>query len=313
MSEGITPEELLSWARGEGASDIHLDPQPDGVRVRFRVDGVLREQEPLPAACWPRWLGRLKVLGALDLLDGLHPQDGVVRVEAADWRLAVLPGIQGSKVTLRLLDARPLAGLAGLGMEPATANVLRRLLDGTGLLPVVGPAGAGKTTTLYACLWESVQQGKLVVSLEDPVERILPGVVQMQIRPRAGLGFTEAVRAVLRHDPQVLAIGEVRDEDGARAVVRAALTGHLVLCTVHAANSLSAIERMLDLGADRAALTATMCGVVEQHLVRRLCRECGGSGVSGGEPCARCRGQGWQGRELLAVVKPALAPLPRVT
>lgn len=296
--EGVerTVRRLLEDAATRGASDVHLEPVGSAVRVRYRVDGELRDGLALGGEEWPRVAGLLRYLSGLDLLDGLHPQDGVLVLDGRTWRVALLPCLQGERVTLRLQAGLPYGGLAGLGLETEVVAELRFLLEGSGLLAITGPASSGKTTTLYACLKEVVEAGKSVISVEDPVEQPIPGVTQVQVRPRAGFGFLAAVRAALRHDPRVLAIGEVRDEESARAAVRCALGGHLVLCTLHAGSAADAVERLAEMGVDRRQLAAALCGILEQRLVRKPCPCCGGAG------CPRCGERGWQGRRPLARV-----------
>lgn len=285
---------LLEDAAGQGASDVHLEPGEGVVRVRYRVDGELREVCPLGGGDWPRLVGVLKLLAGLDLLDGLRPQDGVLPVNGHTWRVALLPCVQGERVTLRLQGGLPASGLEDLGLEPEVVAEVRSLLEGSGLLAITGPASSGKTTTLYACLKEVAESGKSTISVEDPVEQPIPGVTQVQVQPRAGFGFLAAMRAALRHDPRVLAVGEVRDEESTRAAVRCALGGHLVLCTLHAGGAVDAVERLVEMGADRRHLTVALCGILEQRLVRRPCGDCQGAG------CPECGSRGWQGRRALA-------------
>ena len=291
---------LLDDAASRGASDVHLEPVAGGVWVRYRVDGELRDGLALGGEEWPRVAGLLRYLSGLDLLDGLHPQDGVLALDGRTWRVALLPCVQGERVTLRLQGGLPYGGLGCLGLEGEVVTELRCLLEGTGLLAITGPASSGKTTTLYACLKEIADAGKSAISVEDPVEQPIPGVTQVQIRPRAGFGFLAAVRAALRHDPRVLAIGEVRDEESARAAVRCALGGHLVLCTLHAGSAGHAVERLVEMGVDRRQLAGAVCGILEQRLVRKPCPRCQGLG------CPRCAERGWQGRRPLARLVPGL-------
>lgn len=291
-------QDLLVRARAAGASDIHFEPGREGARVRFRVDGTLREGETVPPELWPRFLGRLKLWAGLDLLDSLRPQDGVLRQEGFSCRVATLPSLQGEKVAIRLLEGVFALTLEDLGFEDEVVASLRQLLEGTGLVVLAGPASSGKTTTLYACLVELAAAGKSAVAAEDPVESLVGGITQVPVRSRAGVGFTEVMRAALRQDPQVLAVGEVRDPESARATVRAALGGHLVLCTLHAGDALAALARFLELGTERRQLAAALQGMVELRLFRCLCRECGGKG------CPECASTGWRGREPLAAVLP---------
>lgn len=284
---------LLDGALALGASDVHLQPLGEAVGVRYRVDGELREGPALAPGEWRRVVAVLRLLAGLDLLDGLHPQDGLLCVNGYTWRVALLPCVQGEKVTLRRQGGLP-DRLESLGLEAEVVGGVRSLLEGCGLLAITGPASSGKTTTLYTLLREVVAAGKSAISVEDPVEQVIPGVTQVQVRTRAGFGFLAAMRAALRHDPRVLAIGEVRDEESTRAAVRSALGGHLVLCTLHAGAAGEAVERLVEMGATRRQLAVALCGILEQRLVRKPCPSCQGAG------CSSCGGRGWQGLRALA-------------
>ncbi len=294
---------MLTQAAEERVSDIHLDPACGETEVKWRIDGILQPAAAVPAGLWLRVLGRLKVLGGLDLLDAIHPQDGVLEYDGVSWRVAMLPAVQGTRVVLRRLDDLHSGGLAAVGVDGDAITSLRAILSGTGLVVITGPANCGKTTTLYACLGDLARAGKVVVSVEDPVESIVAGVTQVPVRIRSGFGFAEAMRAALRHDPQVLAVGEVREEEGAQAAIRAALSGHLVLCTLHAGSVAAAVERWLELGVDRHQLAEALAGVVEQRLLRCFCPNCRGTAKS----CLYCRGTGWRGRVAMVAVA-AMSP-----
>jgi type II secretory ATPase GspE/PulE/Tfp pilus assembly ATPase PilB-like protein len=274
---------MLAEAARAGASDVHLESTPEALRVRMRLDGVLRDAQELGPEFRTAVISRLKVLAGLDIAERRVPQDGRARVRVGDRELDVrvntLPALHGESVVLRLLDgggdAQPQT-LEGLGFTDTMLTPLRQLLHrSAGLVLVTGPTGSGKTTTLYAALRERSTPGVKVVTVEDPVEYRLDGVVQLPINPRAGFGFPDALRAILRHDPDVILVGEMRDADTAEIAVRAALTGHLVLSTVHTTDAVGALARVRDMGVPPYLLTATLQGVLAQRLVRCVCPSCG--------------------------------------
>jgi type II secretory ATPase GspE/PulE/Tfp pilus assembly ATPase PilB-like protein len=263
------------------ASDLHVEAGDEGATVRLRVDGVMVAGPPVPRALAAAVCSRLKILAGLDIADRLRPQDGRALVRAAgrplELRVSSLPSVRGENLVLRLLDPDAgLASLAALGLLPADAERLGRLLDAReGLVLVTGPTGSGKTTTLYAALGRVLERGGVnVVTVENPVERRLPGVVQVQTHERAGLTFAAALRAILRQDPDVVLVGEVRDAETAAVAAQAALTGHLVLATLHTADAAGAVARLADVGVEPFKLAAALRGVVAQRLVRRLCDGC---------------------------------------
>jgi type II secretory ATPase GspE/PulE/Tfp pilus assembly ATPase PilB-like protein len=271
---------LIAEAVVAGASDLHIEADEDGVRVRMRIDGALRDRARLAPASHAPLVARLKVVSALDIAERRLPQDGRTVVTVArrrvDVRVATLPTWHGESATLRLLPrtTRP-PTLASLGLSPGT----RAVLDGAlarpqGLVLVTGPTGSGKTTTLHAALAGVADATRKVVTLEDPIERALAGANQTQVEPRIGLGFALGLRHALRHDPDVLLVGEVRDAETATLVVEAAFTGHLVLTTLHSVDAPSAVSRLVELGAERALIAPTLLAVVAQRLARRVCRSC---------------------------------------
>jgi type II secretory ATPase GspE/PulE/Tfp pilus assembly ATPase PilB-like protein len=274
-------DDLLAHAVVHRASDLHVEAGDDGATVRLRVDGVMVAGPPVPRGLAAAVASRLKILAGLDIADRLRPQDGRALVRAAgravELRVSSLPTVRGENLVLRLLD--PDAGLAALdalGLRPADQERLERLLDAReGLVLVTGPTGSGKTTTLYAALGRVLGRGGVnVVTVENPVERRLPGVVQVQTHERAGLTFAAALRAILRQDPDVVLVGEVRDHETALVAAQAALTGHLVLATVHTVDAVGAVTRLADLGVEPFKVAAALRGVVAQRLVRRLCAAC---------------------------------------
>ncbi|BCU82337.1 hypothetical protein JIR001_21200 [Polycladomyces abyssicola] len=287
---------LLERAIDMRASDIHVEPQGDGLRIRFRIDGFLTVIDRIPSEWMLRYVSRLKVMGHLDIGEKRLPQDGAMTIrhrgEKVDVRISTMPTVHGEKVVLRLLRDRPDGWLlAELGMdEPELSRVTRLIARPHGLIVVTGPTGAGKTTTLYAMLRELNRPETNIVTLEDPVEYQMPGVNQIQIHPKAGFTFAAGLRAVLRQDPNVIMVGEIRDRETADIAVRAAMTGHLVLSTLHTPDALSSITRLLDMGVEPYRVAATLIGAVAQRLVRRVCGSCVGEG------CPDCQQTGYHGR-----------------
>ncbi len=301
---------LLLDALRLGASDLHLESTADGLRVRYRLDGVLRDVERVPASLRAGVVSRVKILAGLDVAERRQPQDGRARVRVGerevDLRASTLPALHGESVVLRVLDqAGGARDLAALGMPDHVRAPFERLLGTTsGLLLVTGPTGSGKTTTLYAALRRVSTPGVKVVTVEDPVEYRLPDAVQIPTNTRAGLGFPAALRSILRHDPDVVMVGETRDRETAEIAIQAALTGHLVFSTLHTTDAPSAVTRLVDMGVDPYLVAATVQGVLAQRLVRVVCAECGPRSPGLGS-CHACGGTGYRGRtgiyELLVV------------
>ncbi len=273
---------MLGEAVRADASDVHLEATASGLRVRMRRDGVLQDVQLLADHFTAGVVSRLKVMAGLDIAERRLPQDGRARVQVdgreIDVRVATVPAIHGESLVLRLLDSggtRP-RSLAALGIAPATrAAFAAQLARSSGLLLVTGPTGSGKTTTLYAALAERSTPAVKVVTVEDPVEYRLDGVVQLPVNPKAGFDFANALRAILRHDPDVILVGEMRDAATAEMAVQAALTGHLVLSTLHTTDAASAVVRLTDMGIPPYLIAATLQGVLAQRLVRLTCQHCG--------------------------------------
>lgn len=270
---------LIEDAARQGASDIHLEPEAGFVRIRYRIDGVLRPARSLRKEHWPPLLVRLKVLGGLNIAEQRAPQDGQLSLQAAgrtlDIRVACLPTLHGENLSLRLFDrARGLPTLSSLCHPVQHAQLTRMLARPEGMLLVTGPTGAGKTTTLYAMLAHLNDSAVNIMTLEDPVEYPLPMVRQTPVNEALKLDFASGIRALMRQDPDILLVGEIRDEATARMAFRAAMTGHLVLSTLHAHSALGAIPRLLDLGVGPEMLAGNLIGVVGQRLVRTLCLAC---------------------------------------
>ena len=272
---------MISDGVREGASDIHCEPMVEGTSVRYRIDGVMKEVMRLPRSAGPALVRRVKILAKLDVTDPLHPHDGrcAVRVDgkAIDLRVSSVPvARRGEKVVIRILDKNNLrANVPDLKLPPAEESLLLRLLGHReGIVLVTGPTGSGKTTTLYAAL-NQLKTGKVnIVTVEDPVEYDVPGISQLQVNEAQGFTFASALRSVLRQDPDIVLVGEIRDIETATIATQASLSGHLVLSTLHTNDAPSAIVRLRDLGIDSFKIGAAIKGVVAQRLVRRLCAEC---------------------------------------
>jgi type II secretory ATPase GspE/PulE/Tfp pilus assembly ATPase PilB-like protein/ActR/RegA family two-component response regulator len=262
------------------ASDIHLEPEETGVAVRYRIDGVLRQVMVLPKAAKVPIASRIKIMAQLDIADRLRPQDGRARVAVGgnrvDLRVSTLPAAQGEKVVIRILDQRStVLSLDSLGLLEDERARIDALLDAReGIVLVTGPTGSGKTTTLYSMLRAVQARGVNIVTVEDPVEYRLPGIVQVQVNEKAGLTFPSALRSILRQDPDVILVGEIRDHETATIAVQASLTGHLVLSTLHTNDAVSAVTRLVDIGVESYKIAAALKGVVAQRLLRRLCPTC---------------------------------------
>ena len=271
----IVSEGILSRA-----SDIHIEPEEGGFAVRYRIDGVLRQVMKIPRAAGFPLVSRIKIISNLDIADRLRPQDGRARVAVngvpVDLRVSTLPASMGEKVVIRVLDSRStVLTLEALGLNTNEFDAFKALLNHhEGILLVTGPTGSGKTTTLYSAI-RSIQTGKTnIVTVEDPVEYRLHGIVQVQVHEKAGLTFASALRSILRQDPDVVLIGEIRDRETAQIAVQASLTGHLVLSTLHTNDAANAVTRLVDIGIEPYKIAASLRGVVAQRLMRRLCPSC---------------------------------------
>jgi type II secretory ATPase GspE/PulE/Tfp pilus assembly ATPase PilB-like protein/ActR/RegA family two-component response regulator len=262
------------------ASDIHIEPEEGGFAVRYRIDGVLRQTMKVPRAAGFPLVSRIKIISSLDIADRLRPQDGRARVAVngvpVDLRVSTLPASMGEKVVIRILDSRAtVISLDALGLNPDEHDAFKALLTHhEGIILVTGPTGSGKTTTLYSAI-RSIQTGKTnIVTVEDPVEYRLQGIVQVQVHEKAGLTFASALRSILRQDPDVVLVGEIRDKETATIAVQASLTGHLVLSTLHTNDAANAVTRLVDVGVEPYKIAASLRGVLAQRLMRRLCPAC---------------------------------------
>ncbi|HLP76609.1 MAG TPA: ATPase, T2SS/T4P/T4SS family [Candidatus Paceibacterota bacterium] len=289
-------EQLVRRAERAGASDVHVQMRGGIAEIAFRLDGVISLVTELPGEIAERVVGRIKFLARLKTYQESLPQDGRIdRAELGsrnDVRVATYPTVSGEKIVLRLFSTTATRALDELGFpEQAHSELEKFLRQPSGLLLLTGPAGSGKTTTIYACLRFLVELGgRHVITIEDPAEQIISGVMQTEINEARGLDFAKAARHLLRQDPQVLVIGEMRDEETANIAVRAALTGHLVISTLHAGSSKGVLERLLVLCPDHSAIAASVELIMNQRLIRRLCPDCRGEG------CTACLKTGFRGR-----------------
>ncbi|MEP1696283.1 MAG: GspE/PulE family protein [Paracoccaceae bacterium] len=292
--------DLVATAVATRASDIHIEAEETGARVRLRVDGTLQTERHLREDLRNAVVSRLKVMANLNISEKRRPQDGrtemSVRGRNVDIRLSTLPTMYGESIVLRLLDRSHVQlDWNALGFRPEQAQEIVQLVnEPNGIFLVAGPTGSGKTTTLYTALDAINQSDRKIVTVEDPVEYTLAGINQVQVAPEIDMTFANALRAILRQDPNVVMVGEVRDEETAEIAVRAALVGRLVLSTVHTNSSVAAIDRLRDLGLPSYLIAATLRGVLSQRLVRTTCSECRGTG------CEVCSQSGFQGRSVIS-------------
>ena len=312
---------LVRDAYDASASDVHLEATRVGLSARFRVDGVLTRAPEPPSHLHHAVVSRIKLLAELDIAERRRPQDGRIRVRLEarelDLRVSTVPTMYGESVVLRLLDhgGRPVS-LDALGMAPDVWSAMANLSAAPhGLVLVTGPTGSGKTTTLYAALARRNAAAEKIITVEDPIEYQLAGITQMPVHRQAGVTFAAALRAILRQDPDVVMIGEMRDQETAEIAIQAAMTGHLVFSTLHTNDAISAVPRLVDLGVPEYLIAATLEGVLAQRLVRRICAECresyapaaeqvaflsGGNAraatLTRGAGCRACRGTGFRGR-----------------
>jgi type IV pilus assembly protein PilB len=321
---------LISNAVREGASDIHIEPKEKSMKTRFRIDGVLFEMKQSPLNMHPAIVSRIKIMANLDISERRLPQDGKIKVNvggrAIDLRVSILPTNHGEKVVIRVLDSKSvLRGLEQLGMESDIMGVFHEQIAlPHGILLVTGPTGSGKSTTLYSALCQMDGDKLNISTVEDPVEYELDFCNQVQTNDKIGLDFAFSLRSLLRQDPDVIMIGEIRDNETARIAVQAALTGHLVLSTLHTNDATSSITRLVDIGIDKYLIAASLNAVLAQRLVRKICPKCKktyqvpegmreyvkASGIKTrkfyhGVGCDDCRGSGYEGRvgiyELLVI------------
>lgn len=323
---------IFATALRERASDIHLVPFEQSIQLRYRIDGLLQEKPPPPKHLHAALVSRIKIMADMNIAERYMPQDGHIQINhrgvRVDIRVGTLPTIYGEGVVLRLLEkGTKMLTIQELGLQAERAALLMRLVEKPhGLFLATGPTGSGKTTTLYSILQTIYTPEKKILTIEDPVEYELPGVAQIPVRPSRNFGFANGLRSILRQDPDMVMVGEIRDSETAEIAIRAALTGHQVFSTLHTNDSTGAITRLLDMGVEAFLISSALEGVLAQRLVRRICPQCktewpvsaavrdrmaalGGGTVEGvfyhGAGCEECRGTGYRGRigifELLAI------------
>lgn len=324
---------MFAQAVRDGVSDIHLEPYEKDVKVRYRVDGILSEALTPPRRMHAALISRLKILGQMNIAERRLPQDGRIKITVAgrqiDVRVSIVPTVHGERAVMRILDkGTAMLGLPQLGMRPDTLEIWRKLISVPyGMILVTGPTGSGKSTTLYAALQEVYSPERNILTIEDPVEYQLPGVGQIPVRSNIGLTFANGLRSIVRQDPDVIMVGEIRDHETAEIAIHAALTGHLVFSTLHTNDSSSAVTRLLDMGVEPFLAASSIVGVLAQRLIRRNCPHCSepyeappeslvalgipadqGDMMRKGVGCEKCGGSGFKGRqgvyELLVVDEP---------
>ena len=330
--------ELLRYAITLGASDVHFEPQPGGLLPRYRVDGALQGGQLLPLELSAPILSRFKVLANLDITEQRMPQDGRFRVKIGskviDFRVSSLPSLHGEKIVLRLLNHSSLeTDLGRLGFARRHKGTFEKMLQRShGMILVTGPTGSGKTTTLYAALSAARDDTKNVMTIEDPVEYELEGITQTSIQSEIGLNFARVLRASLRQDPDVILVGEIRDEETADIAVRAALTGHLLLSTIHTNSAVATVSRLRDMGVPSYLLASSIAGILAQRLARLTCRSCRGpvapddprraewaqffglpadTPFQEGKGCDKCKGKGTRGRVAIIEILEIDSPMRR--
>ncbi|MFO7969079.1 MAG: ATPase, T2SS/T4P/T4SS family [Candidatus Izemoplasmatales bacterium] len=283
--EATTPmvklvNQILTSAVFQRASDIHIDPLDDKVLIRYRIDGVLDVVRELPIKIHKQMISRIKVMAGMDITESRVPQDGriqtLIQRKNLDLRISTLPTVRGEKVVMRLLDiSSTLNKIDSLGLTNTGEKQIREMISNpNGIILVSGPTGSGKTTTLYACLNELNEPGVNIVTVEDPVEIKVEGINQVQIKPEVDLTFANTLRSILRQDPNIIMIGEIRDVETAEISIRASLTGHLVLSTIHTNSAVKTISRLLDMEIEPFLIGSSLTGIIAQRLVRKLCPEC---------------------------------------
>lgn len=314
---------IFSEAISQGASDIHFEPFENDLKIRYRIDGVLQERHSPNREYQAQLLTRIKVLAKLDIAEHRLPQDGRIKVRMGareiDFRVSTVPVAHGERIVLRILDkGNVILGLEKIGMLPKTLDAFRDLLAlPEGIILVTGPTGSGKTTTLYSALSETASIERNILTIEDPVEYKLQGIGQIAVHPKIGLTFAAGLRHILRQDPDLIMVGEIRDTETAEIAIQASLTGHTVLSTLHTNDAPSAITRLVDMGIEPYLLSSTIVGVLAQRLVRKVCGECRegytptdaelaelnisrekltGGRLYQGKGCRACFGSGYKGR-----------------
>ncbi len=331
---------IFAQAVRDGASDIHIEPYERDVKVRYRVDGMLNDVMHPPKRMHAAIVSRLKILGEMNIAERRLPQDGRIKLTIAarsiDVRVSIVPTVFGERAVMRILDkSTAVLGLTELGMQADTFEKFKRLIHlPHGIILATGPTGSGKSTSLYAALQEIWSPSTNILTIEDPVEYQVSGIGQIQVRPSIGLTFANGLRSIVRQDPDVIMVGEIRDHETAEISIHAALTGHLVFSTLHTNDAPGAITRLLDMGVEPYLVASSLIGVIAQRLVRRVCSNCGapatfsneilrGVGVSqadltthtlkSGTGCDKCQGTGFKGRQGLFEILMIDEPIRRMT
>ena len=313
---------IIAEAIQQGASDIHFEPLEDKIALRYRIDGVLQLRHSPPAMMQKQLITRLKVMAKMDIAEMRLPQDGRIKLQMGrrqiDFRMSTVPVVNGERIVLRILDKSNITlGLDKIGMHQTILKDFRKFLhQNQGIILVTGPTGSGKTTTLYSGLYEIESNEVNIMTIEDPVEYKLPNIAQIGINPKIGLSFAKGLRHILRQDPDVIMIGEIRDKETAEIAIQSSLTGHLVLSTLHTNDAPSALTRLIDMGVESYLLSSSVLAVLAQRLVRRICDDCkkpylptqeeiialnfptnfSKKEIFKGEGCKNCFGSGYRGR-----------------
>jgi type IV pilus assembly protein PilB len=328
---------IISQAIVEGASDIHIEPMEDSVRVRYRIDGILHEKQRLSKKIQPGIIARFKIISNMDIAERRIPQDGRISLKfegrPVDFRVSSLPSIFGEKIVLRILDkTSSIKPLEQLGFSHENLEKFKHIIGQPyGMILISGPTGSGKTTTLYSILNTLNTPTKNIITVEDPVEYQLKGINQVQVNDKAGLTFANALRAILRQDPNIILIGEIRDRETAQIAIEAALTGHLVLSTIHTNDSASIPTRLIDMGIEPFLVASSLIGATAQRLVRKICPKCKepqtpskevlehlgfrvDEGVTfyKGAGCDNCNHTGYKGRVAISEILPITPEIQRL-
>ena len=294
--------EMLSQALDQEASDIHIEPEENRTIIRFRIDGILHNYLELPLTDYPAVASRIKLIGNLNIAESRLPQDGRTNFQIGtydiDIRISTIPIVNGESIVMRLLRKDSMRfDLSELGMNKEMKEKFEALIEiPHGIILVVGPTGSGKTTTLYSVMNRLNNAERKIITIEDPVEYQLPGLSQMQINHKIGLTFASGLRHIVRQDPDVILVGEIRDRETAEIAINAALTGHLVLSTLHTNDAVGAITRLQDMGVEDFLISSVLCGVLSQRLARKVCKVCHGAGKIDRGRCKQCSGSGFKGR-----------------
>lgn len=313
--------QIITSAVGQHASDIHFDPQETELKIRYRVDGILRTERTLPKSIQNMLIARIKIMADLNITENRIPQDGRIKMtinfKPVDMRISTLPSSFGEKIVMRILDlTQTLAGLDKIGFTPENEAAFREMIQRpNGIVLMTGPTGSGKSTTLYAGLNQLNDESVNIITVEDPVEYQLEGVNQVEVNEAVGMTFATGLRSILRQDPDIIMVGEIRDFETAQISIRASLTGHLVLSTLHTNSAVAALTRLIDMGVEPFLISSSLSGVVAQRLVRRVCRDCRAKRaltmreqeifdeanieieyITYGKGCANCRQTGYRGR-----------------